>query len=107
MGVCVRIEFNAINKENPMLQIVTVPKGSTALDVLRLASQQDSCYQFETKTTAWGEYLTQVCRARESPTKKVHWMFYVDGKLATSGISKHVMQENECIVLKYEKLSYK
>jgi len=107
MGVCVKIEFKAINKPNPMLQVVTVPKGSTALDVLRTASQEDSCYQFETKTTAWGEYLTQLCRARESPTKKVHWMFYVDDKLARSGISKHVMKENECVILKYEKLSYK
>lgn len=100
-----KIEFEAINKENPAPQIVTVPKGSTAIEALRVASQLHSCYRFTTKTTAWGDYLTQLCRTPKSDAKKVYWVFYVDKQLATVGIGHHVVKENQCIIFKYKKLT--
>ena len=107
IDVCVRIEFEAINKENPMPQYVTVPEGSTALEALRMASQAHGCYRFETQKTAWGEYLTKLCRTPKSDAKKIYWIFYIDDKLSSVGLNSHVVKKNECIVMKYRKLDFK
>ena len=103
INVCVKIEFEAISKEDPEPQMVQVVQGSTALDALKAASQLHGCYQFDAKTTAWGAYITKICRIAKNDAKKIYWMFYIDDEAANVGVSGHIVKEDQCVTMKYKK----
>ena len=89
----------------PGLQILQIVNGSTVLDALRAAAAEDDCYQFETRTTAWGESLVRLCRNHIVHNKKIYWFYYVNGKMPNKGVDSYVLEDGDFVTFKYQKLS--
>ena len=105
--VCVRIEFEAINKTNPPYQYVRLAADSTAYDALSAAQELHPCYKNVVKTSSHGLFLTSLCNEGTSEAKGLYWMFYLDDKLSSLGLNEQRVKENQCIVLKYKELAVK
>ena len=106
IDVCVKVTFPDINKPSPAPVNVSIQNGSTALDALKAASKIDDCYKFTSRLTAWGQYITTVCKMKRDHSKKTYWMFYVDGKQVKVGVDSYVPKPNECVELRYKKLDF-
>eukprot|EP00794_Sanderia_malayensis_P017497 gene17496-19247_t len=104
--VCVRIEFEAVNRQNPPRQTVVMVNGSTALDALRYASLMPNGCSLMTKNTAWGVSVQGICNVSINHAKKFYWMFYIDDKPATTAVSNYHPKTGECIVMKYQALDF-
>ena len=104
--VCVRVEFEVGNISNPPQQMVNILNGSTAFDALKEASKLDRCYGFTFKWTSWGPSIQSICKVKINHNKKYYWMFYVNNKMASVGVGSYKPKENECIVMKYQKLKW-
>ena len=106
IDVCVKVTFPDINKPSPAPLIVSIQNGSTAFDALKAASKMDDCYKFTSRQTALGQYVTTVCRMKIDHSKKLYWMFYVDGNQGMAGVDSYVPKPNECVEMRYEKLDF-
>ena len=101
--VCVRVEFEVGNTQNPPQQMVVILNGSTAFDALKEASKLDRCYGFVFEWTSLGPSIQSICKVKNNRDKNYYWMFYVNNKIASVGVGNYKPKENECIVMKYQK----
>ena len=94
--------INQTNGPNLLAQAtLSVPYDSTALDVLKHGSTTHTCFQHETKSSSWGEYITKICNINSDYEKRTYWNFRVNGKSASKGASKFKIKQGDIIEFRY------
>ncbi len=99
--------MDSINKQNPTAQTVSVSSAASAFDVLKAASQVQNCYKFRYKNySGLGAYITSICGVQQNHEERMYWMFYVNGKKASVGVSSFFPKAGDVITMKYEKVNW-
>ena len=94
--------INQTNGSNLLAQAtLSVPFDSTALDVLKYGSAALTCFQHETKSSSWGEYITKICNIKSDYEKRTYWSLRVNGKSASKGASKFKIKQGDSIEFRY------
>ena len=80
---------------------LSVPHGSTALQVLQHGSKVHGCFKHETESSTWGEYITRICDKEQDHEKMAYWMFHINGKLADEGAGSFKVKHGDVIEFRY------
>lgn len=83
---------------------IEVKKGSTVfemMEVLEKQSREDNLFSFKyTNNMSMGSFVTEINGVKGTPGK--YWIYYVNNKLASIGVSKYVLKEGDIISWKNE-----
>lgn len=78
-------------------QVIDMPLNSTALDLLNKTG-----LSIQTKEYSFGTMIEGIDGT--GPSSDSFWGFYVNGSLATVGVSSYRIQSNDVVELRYEKM---
>ena len=68
---------------------------------VRSGSAARTCFQHETKSSSWGEYITKICNIKSDYEKRTYWSLRVNGKSASKGASKFKIKQGDTIEFRY------
>ena len=80
---------------------LSVPHGSSALQVLQHGSKVHKCFKHETESSAWGEYITRICEKEHDHEKMAYWMLHINGKLADERAGSLKVKHGDVIEFRY------
>lgn len=76
--------------------------GSSALDLMEYARQSGQ-FSFEGREyPGIGFFVDEVAGIKQDPRERKYWIYYINGKKATVGVSSYKLQEGDVISWKYE-----
>lgn len=102
-SVTLKVIFDAINKKNPDPVYMDYPsnENKTAFDILR-AAQSHPCFNFNyTVNPPHGAYITSICGISQNSTAHYYWIFYVNNKEASVGVSTYLIKPNDVLEMRY------
>ncbi|NWI83851.1 IF factor, partial [Dryoscopus gambensis] len=77
---------------------VTVPSGSTLLQVMEVAAEEDpQTFSFETEQTSWGTYVTSIHGLAASTEDRTYWQFLSAGDALQEGVGTYKPHAGEHI----------
>ena len=80
---------------------VSASQGTTAFELLQLASNQNPCYQFEYMIfKGLGHYITAICGVAQNKTANSYWFVYINNTLSPVGVD--LLKPNNGDILKFE-----
>lgn len=82
---------------------VEVKPGSTVYQVMEQASQQAGFNFITSQHGSLGAFVEQIGSVASGKKSGKYWIYYVNGKLATSGVSQYVVNAGDVIEWKFEK----
>ena len=82
---------------------IAVSEGSTVYDLMAEAQRQ-SGFTFRGKEF-WGLgfFVEEINGVAESSKNKMRWIYYVNGRVSSVGVSQYIVQANDIIEWRYEK----
>ncbi|HYE60165.1 MAG TPA: DUF4430 domain-containing protein, partial [Candidatus Kapabacteria bacterium] len=82
---------------------LSIPPGSTVYDLMNLAAQKQYI-TFETKSfgAELGYRVEEINGIASSIKNRKYWIYYINGKKATIGISSYLIHPGDIITWKYE-----
>ena len=95
--------FEAVDKPNPAPVQLNIPinQTKTALDVLLDAKNQQR-YNLKYKVDRkYGGYVKSVCDVESNSASHDYWMFYVNEKQLTVGVSSYYVKPNDTLRMQY------
>ena len=101
--VTLKVVFALPDKNATKPFYINYPKNEnkTAFDVL-LAAQSHPCYNFNyTEIPVYGAYITSICGVSNRFATHTYWMFFVNGKEESLGISSYLVKPNDVVELRY------
>ena len=99
-----KVVFIAVNKNDPSPVTLDLPfnQSQTALDILLKAQRHDQCYKFEDEINPiYGKFVTSICSVKNNKTSNQHWVFYVNDKKASVGVSFYRIKPNDVVEFRY------
>ena len=85
--------------------IVSVPKGTTAFEILKLAGQENPCYKAKYKVfPSLGRFITSICSIEQDPSAGLYWLIYENGNPAKFGVDQLKPKEGTRLTFRYEKI---
>ena len=102
-SVTLKVTFDAIDKENPDPVYMDYPsnENKTAFDILR-AAQSHPCFNFNHAVNpTYGAYITSICGVSQNTTAHYYWIFYVNDKEVSLGVSTYLIKPNDTIEMRY------
>ncbi|NWH95041.1 IF factor, partial [Aegithalos caudatus] len=77
---------------------VTVPSGSTLLQVMEVAAEENpQTFSFQTEQTSWGPYVTSIHGLAASTDDRTYWQFLSAGDALDEGVGSYKPQDGEHI----------
>ncbi|NWZ36595.1 IF factor, partial [Brachypodius atriceps] len=77
---------------------VTVPSGSTLLQVMEVAAEENpQTFSFQTEQTSWGTYVTSIHGLAASTDDRTYWQFLSAGNALEEGVGTYKPQDGEHI----------
>ena len=104
---------NTVDKTPAGEEYFVVENGTNTHDLLKLARQKNSCFNFTTQKFSFGHSLTSLCSVQINHKDQFYWMIYVaedsvkPEKPAAHGIDDLKPADGSCVIFKYEKVSWK
>jgi hypothetical protein len=80
-----------------------VPEKSTAHDLLNLARNKGLMSFSGKNFPGLGFFLEEINGVRNDNANKMYWIYYINSKKATEGISAYILKKGDIISWKYEK----
>lgn len=80
---------------------LSVPHGSTALQVLEHGSKVHWCSKHEAESSGWGKYINRICDKDQDHKNMAYWMFLINGKLADEGAGSFKVKREDVIEFRY------
>ncbi|XP_059817394.1 cobalamin binding intrinsic factor-like, partial [Hypanus sabinus] len=82
--------------------VVTVPAGSTILDVMKVAALKDpGDFKFSTERSAWGEYVVSIGGTEANTRDKTYWQFLVGSRPIPVGVAAYKLSDGDHVVAKF------
>ncbi|NXB06608.1 IF factor, partial [Cnemophilus loriae] len=77
---------------------VTVPSGSTLLQVMEVAAEENpQTFSFQTEQTSWGTYVTSIHGLAASTDDRTYWQFLSAGDALQEGVGIYKPHDGEHI----------
>ncbi|NXA84253.1 IF factor, partial [Thryothorus ludovicianus] len=77
---------------------VTVPSGSTLLQVMEVAAEENpQTFSFQTEQTHWGPYVTSIHGLAASTDDRTYWQFLSAGDALDEGVGSYKPHDGEHI----------
>lgn len=76
---------------------ISTREEESALYALKVASNVKECFQFKSKTSSWGDYITRLCGVEHNPIKRTYWSFVINGKSSTVGAGNYKMKSGDIV----------
>ncbi|XP_063253571.1 cobalamin binding intrinsic factor-like isoform X2 [Prinia subflava] len=77
---------------------VTVPSGSTLLQVMEVAAEENpQTFSFQTEQTSWGPYVTSIHGLAASTDDRTYWQFLSAGNALDEGVGIYKPHDGEHI----------
>ncbi|NXQ13851.1 IF factor, partial [Peucedramus taeniatus] len=77
---------------------VTVPSGSTLLQVMEVAAEENpQTFSFQTEQTFWGPYVTSIHGLAGSTEDRTYWQFLSAGNALDEGVGTYKPHDGEHI----------
>ncbi|XP_032919725.1 cobalamin binding intrinsic factor-like [Catharus ustulatus] len=77
---------------------VTVPSGSTLLQVMKVAAEENpQTFSFQTEQTSWGPYVTSIHGLAGSMDDRTYWQFLSAGNALEEGVGTYKPHDGEHI----------
>ncbi|NWT54583.1 IF factor, partial [Erythrocercus mccallii] len=77
---------------------VTVPSGSTLLQVMEVAAEENpQTFSFQTEQTFWGPYVTSIHGLAASTDDRTYWQFLSAGDALDEGVGTYKPHDGEHI----------
>ncbi|NXN79738.1 IF factor, partial [Bombycilla garrulus] len=77
---------------------VTVPSGSTLLQVMKVAAEEEpQTFSFQTEQTSWGTYVTSIHGLAASTDDRTYWQFLSAGNALDEGVGTYKPHDGEHI----------
>ncbi|XP_039922338.1 cobalamin binding intrinsic factor-like [Hirundo rustica] len=77
---------------------VTVPSGSTLLQVMEVAAEENpEIFSFQTEQTSWGPYVTSIHGLAGSADDRTYWQFLSAGNALDKGVGTYKPHDGEHI----------
>ncbi|NWU33308.1 IF factor, partial [Hylia prasina] len=77
---------------------VTVPSGSTLLQVMEVAAEENpQTFSFQTEQTSWGPYVTSIHGLAASTGDRTYWQFLSAGNALEEGVGLYKPHDGEHI----------
>ncbi|NXV04602.1 IF factor, partial [Cettia cetti] len=77
---------------------VTVPSGSTLLQVMEVAAEEKpQTFSFQTEQTSWGPYVTSIHGLAASTDDRTYWQFLSAGDALDEGVGTYKPRDGEHI----------
>ncbi|XP_040177015.1 cobalamin binding intrinsic factor-like [Rana temporaria] len=84
--------------------IVAVKEGSTLLQVMQKAAEQDpNEFSFESQDSSWGVFITAINHLAGSTNDKTYWQFFSDNTPLEVGVSSYIPKKNDHITVIFSK----
>lgn len=81
---------------------INLPAGKTVYDLM-LALKNRGAFDFQGKASAGlGFFVEEINGVKNNPLKNKFWLYYVNGKTASVGISNYVLTAKDVISWRYE-----
>jgi len=80
---------------------LVVAQASTAYQVLQAAQEQGLDFKGR-NFLGMGFFIEEINGQRENPRFQKYWIYYINSKKATVGVSTYIVQPNDIISWKYE-----
>ncbi|NXM13990.1 IF factor, partial [Ploceus nigricollis] len=78
--------------------LVTVPGGSTLLQVMEVAAEEHpQTFSFQTEQTSWGPYVTSIHGLAGSTEDRTYWQFLSAGNALDEGVGTYKPHDGEHI----------
>lgn len=81
---------------------VVVPEGSSAYDLMILAEKQYGLSFSGRKFEGLGFFVDEIQGKKQSQVKGKYWIYYINNKKATVGVSQYIIQPHDIISWHYE-----
>jgi hypothetical protein len=82
--------------------VVSLPKGSSAYDLM-VKAQESSSFTFRGQEfPSLGFFIQEIDGLEQSPRLGKYWIYYINGKKAEVGISAYTVNKHDIILWKYE-----
>lgn len=81
-----------------------LPENSTVYDLMKQAQFQDQNFSFGGKEfSGLGFFVEEINGVSQNPKQGYYWIYYVNGKAASLGVSQYKIKNNDIINWRYEK----
>ena len=88
-------------QEIPENVSLVVPEKATAYEILKLAANSNSAYEFEVLETSYGRMITSINNVQQNSKTGSYWSLYENDKAARDGVDLFIPKNNTCILFKY------
>lgn len=83
---------------------VYAPKESTVYEMMKIADLQNNNFSFKGREfSGLGFFVEEINGLSQNKKEGKYWIYYINGKPASVGVSQYKLKENDIITWKYEK----
>jgi hypothetical protein len=83
---------------------MSVSEGTTAFEVLELASAQNPCFRFQYDAFSIGHYISSICCLQQDTPAGFYWLLYKNGVLSHLTVDVLTPTDGDTITFKYENI---
>ena len=108
MFVGIQLRFTGFSNEDVIPAVnVSSSQGTTAFQLLQLASKQNPCYLFEYQTfEGLGHYITTICCVAQNTTTHSYWFVYINNTLSPVGVDFLKPNNGDILRFEYRSINY-